>query len=81
MEIPTSASKRTSFYSFGGYNYKSSDAFAYTRSWSAKPERFPVDESANLIMVPSVMRTTKDGSIYYNPHIQTHIVDMSYAMD
>jgi iron complex outermembrane receptor protein len=31
-------------------------------------------------MVPSIMRTTKDGSIYYNPHIQTHIQDGSFAM-
>ena len=80
MEIPFSASKKTSFYSFGGYNYKSSDAFAYTRSWSAKPERFPVDANGNLLMVPSIMRTTKDGSIYYNPHIQTHINDGSFAV-
>jgi iron complex outermembrane recepter protein len=79
MEIPTSASKNTTFYSFGGYNYKSSDAFAYTRAWSAKPERFPVNEDGSLIMVPSIMRTTGDGSIYYNPHIQTHINDASIA--
>ncbi|MDN3658849.1 TonB-dependent receptor [Ferruginibacter paludis] len=80
MEIPTSASKKTTFYSFGGYNYKASDAFAYTREWSAKPERFPVTENATLIDVPSIMRSTKDGSIYYNPHIQTHIRDASLAM-
>ncbi len=80
MEIPTSISKKTTFYSFGGYNYKSSDAFAYTRAWSSKPERFPTREDGSLIMVPSVIRTTKDGSIYYNPHIQTHIKDASFAM-
>ncbi len=80
MEIPTSVSKKTTFYSFGGYNYKSSDAFAYTRSWSSRPERFPVNADGSLIMVPSIMRTTKDGSIYYNPHIQTKINDASFAM-
>jgi iron complex outermembrane receptor protein len=80
MEIPTSSSKKTTFYSFGGYNYKSSDAYAYTRSWSSKPERFPVNANGSLIMVPSIMQTTKDGSIYYNPHIQTHIKDVSFAM-
>lgn len=78
LEIP-SASKKTSFYSFGGYNYKASDAFAYTRSWDAKPERFPVNADGSLIMVNDIMRTTKDGSIYYNPHIQTHIQDASAA--
>lgn len=80
MEVPTSASKKTSFYSFGGYNYKASDAFAYTRSWSRRPERFPVNANGNLIMVPSILRTTKDGSIYYNPHIQTHINDAAFAI-
>lgn len=79
MEIPAGSSKKTSFYSFGGYNYKSSDAFAYTRSWSGKPERFPVNADGTLIMVPSIMRTTGDGSIYYNPHIQTKISDASFA--
>ena len=81
MELPTSSSKKTSFYSFGGYNYKASDAFAYTRQFDQKPERFPVDASGNLLPVPSIIRTTVDGkAIYYNPHIQTHITDVSYAM-
>ena len=80
MEIPTSTGKKTTFYSFGGYNYKSSDAFAYTRSHGSKPERFPSREDGSLIMVPSIMRTTKVGSIYYNPHIQTHIKDAAFAM-
>ena len=80
MEIPINQNKKTTFYSFGGYNHKSSDAFAYTRSWSAKPERFPVNANGSLIMLPSIMRTTNDGSIYYNPHIQTQIQDVSNAM-
>lgn len=80
MEIPTSASKKTSFYSFGGYNYKSSDAYAYTRNWSAKPERFPVNASGALLMDANIMHTANDGEIYYNPHIQTHIADASIAL-
>lgn len=79
MEAPTSASKKTTFYSFGGYNYKSSDAFAYTRAWDAKPERFPVNSDGSLIVNSSIMRSTKDGRIYYNPHIQTHIADAAFA--
>ena len=79
MEIPTSAAKKTSFYSFAGYNYKSSDAFAYTRSWNSRPERFPVNEDGTLINVPEIIRSTKDGFIYYNPHIQTQISDASFA--
>ena len=80
MEIPTSLSKRTTFYSFGGYNYKASDAYAYSRNFSAKPERFPVDAGGNLLYDPSIMRRSIDGETYYNPHIQTHIQDASIAI-
>ena len=82
MEIPTSAGGKTTFYSFGGYNYKASDAFAYTRNLHApnpRPDRYPVDDSYDPIIVPSIMRTTTDGEVYYNPHIQTHITDASMA--
>lgn len=79
MEIPTSASKKTTFYSFGGYNVKGSDAFAYTRNWSGRPQRFPVDANGNLLYDGDIMRTADDGEIYYNPHIQTKIKDASMA--
>lgn len=79
MEIPTSAKNRTTVYSFGGYNYKASDAFAYSRNWSARPQRFPVDMNGNILYDPNIMRTTNDGEIYYNPHIQTKIKDFSIA--
>jgi iron complex outermembrane receptor protein len=80
MEVPAGASNRTTFYSFGGFNYKKSDAFAYTRNFSGKPDRFPVDASGNLLMDQSIMHTSNDGEIYYNPHIQTHISDASIAL-
>ncbi|MFC4232711.1 TonB-dependent receptor domain-containing protein [Parasediminibacterium paludis] len=82
MEIPTSASKKTTFYSFGGYNYKASDAYAYTRNWSARPDRFPVNASGALIFDPNIMKVaTGNGLVdtFYNPHIQTHIKDVSLA--
>lgn len=79
MEIPTTAGGKTTFYSFGGYNYKASDAYAYSRNFSAKPERFPVDNNGNLLFVPGIMRRSADGETYYNPHIQTHISDVSLA--
>lgn len=79
MELPFSAAGTTTFYSFGGYNYKSSDAFAYSRNYSARPERFPADAAGDLILVPGIMRQTNDGETYYNPHIQTHIQDISLA--
>ena len=79
LEVPTSASGKTVIYSFGGYNHKGSDAFAYTRNWSGRPERFPVTAAGDLIFDPSIMQVTNDGEIYYNPHIQTHISDFSIA--
>jgi len=79
LEIPTSANKKTTFYSFGGYNYKSSDAFAYSRNWSGRPQRFPVDANGDILYDADIMRTTNDGEIYFNPHIQTHIKDISFA--
>jgi iron complex outermembrane receptor protein len=78
LELPGKNGK-TTFYSFGGYNYKASDAYAYTRNWSARPDRFPVDNSGDLLFVPSIMKVSGDGEIYYNPHIQTHITDFSIA--
>jgi len=80
MEVPTSANSKVTFYSFGGYNYKASDAFAYSRNYSAKPERFPVNPDGTLINVPGILRTANDGEIYFNPHIQTHVQDASLAL-
>lgn len=80
LEIPTNASGKTTFYSFGGVNYKASDAFAYTRNWSAKPSRFPVRANGSLIFDPNIMLTsTVDVDTFYNPHIKTHISDLSFA--
>lgn len=77
MELPTKGA--SSFYSFGGYNYKFSDAYAFTRNFSARPERFPTDDSWNLIDVPLIMKESNDGETYYNPHIQTKITDISWT--
>ncbi len=77
LELP--ASGNAVFYSFGGYTHKSSEAYAYTRNFSARPDRFPTDASDNLIFVPSIMRRTTDGDVYYNPVIETKISDISMA--
>ena len=79
LELPGASNAKTTFYSFGGYNYKASDAFAYTRNLSARPDRYPADANYDPIIVPSIMRTATDGEVYYNPHIQTHITDASFA--
>lgn len=78
MEIPFSAGSKTTFYSFGGYNYKASDAYAYTRN-NDNTARFPVDANGNIINDPNIMRTASDGTVFYNPHILTHITDFSMA--
>jgi iron complex outermembrane receptor protein len=82
MELPIGTSGATTFYSFGGYNYKASDAYAYTRNLSGRPDRFPIDANGDPIFVPSIMRTTDYGGpeVYYNPHIQTKISDGSLAL-
>ncbi len=76
-EIPTKSS--AIFYSFGSYNFKSSDAFAFTRNWSARPDRFPTDAMGGLIFVNGIMKNSNDGETYYSPHIQTKITDFSWT--
>ena len=89
MEIPVSTN--TTFYSFGGYNYKHSNVYAWTRSWGnpdrSQPTKFPTDANGNLIFVPSIMRVydpTKGSldtnNVYYNPQEDVYIKDMSAAV-
>jgi iron complex outermembrane recepter protein len=79
MEMPLSKKNKTTFYSFGGANQKKSEAYAYTRNWSGRPERFPTDLDGNLLFDGDIMRKDKSGEIYYNPLIQTDINDASIA--
>lgn len=77
-EIPFSKGN-TNFYSFGGFNAKSSDAYAFTRNFSARPDRFPTTSSGTLIYVPEIIMMASDGEKFFNPHIQTKIRDISFA--
>ena len=81
----------TVFYGFGGFNYKSSDAFAYTRTFhgfnplsSSRPARFPTDANGNLIFNGSIMKSIPTpgdvADTIFNPHIQSHINDVSLAV-
>lgn len=79
MEVPLNATRKTSFYAFGGYNYNYSNAYAFTRNFSARPDRFPTDANDDLIFVNDIMKNNADGETYYNPIIQTHINDASLA--
>ncbi|MBS1520153.1 MAG: TonB-dependent receptor [Bacteroidetes bacterium] len=78
-EIPIGDSK-TTFYSFGGFSYKLSDDYAFTRNFSGSPGRFPTDASGNLIPVAGIIFNTPDGDSYYNPIIETHNTDASIAL-
>ncbi|TSD63295.1 TonB-dependent receptor [Inquilinus sp. KBS0705] len=77
-EIPL-AGTRTTFYSFGGYSYKAGDAYAFTRNFSGRPERFPTTASGDLIPVSGIIFGDPSGDSYYNPHIQTHNTDIALA--
>jgi len=76
-EIPINP--KTTFYYFGGYNYKLSNVYAYTRNFPSNIKKFPTDLAGNLIYVPSIMRTASDGSIYYDPQEDVRIQDASFA--
>jgi iron complex outermembrane receptor protein len=65
------------FYAFGGFNNKKSDAYAYTRNWSARPTRFPVNSDGSLKFVPEIMFQSGSGDTSYNPRIQAKIKDIS----
>lgn len=69
----------TTLYAFGGYNYKETDAFAFTRNWSARPDRFPTTANGDMINVPGIIKEDGTGEFYFNPHIQTLISDVSLA--
>jgi len=75
MEVPLGDDIK--FYAFGSFNSKKSDAYAYTRNWSARPTRFPVNAKGGLIFVPDIMFTSGSGDTSYNPHIQANIQDIS----
>jgi len=77
-EIPIKSNDRLTLYTFGGYNRKESDAFAFTRNFSDNPERFPTD-GTDLIEVPGIIKLSSDEEYYFNPHIQTEIQDISFA--
>lgn len=64
-------------YAFGGTNLKSSDAYAFTRDFSARPQRFITGADGQLIDVPDIIRRASDGTIYYNPRILTDVNDHS----
>ncbi len=81
MELPIREDDKFLFYAFGGISAKNSDAYAFTRNFSARPERFPTDANGNLIPKPGIIFNTADDSEkYFNPRILTEINDLSLAV-
>jgi iron complex outermembrane recepter protein len=82
-EIPLT-SDRFQLYAFGGYNRKASDAYAFTRNFSADRtqngwKRTPTDAAGGAIDVPGITRRAADGTPYFNPRIATTIQDASFS--
>ena len=75
LELPVGDNIK--FYAFGGMNNKKSDAYAYTRNWSARPTRFPVNNDGSLKFVPGIMFQSGSGDTSFNPRIQAKIQDIS----
>ena len=92
MEIPIKGTN-TVFYSFGGYNDKFSEVYAYTRSWNydglrVNPTKFPTDPTTgDLIFVPGIMQVDAPAGgsvfnpdeVYYDPEEDVYIQDLSAA--
>lgn len=93
MEVPIKGTS-TVFYAFGGYNYKHSQVYAYTRSWNyddglrANPTKFPTDPTTgDLIFVPGIMKIDAPAgapfnadNVYYDPEEDVYIKDESAAV-
>jgi iron complex outermembrane recepter protein len=86
MEIPIAGTKST-FYSFGGYNYKHSNVYAWTRNFADHPEKFPTNPDGSLIFVPGIMQvlgpktsTPDPANVYYDPQEDVYIQDISDAV-
>jgi iron complex outermembrane recepter protein len=77
MEIPIKGSN-TKFFSFGGYNYKHSNVYAYTRSWDyadssgqtlrSNMTKFPTDAAGNLVFVGGIMKIDAPNGTPYDPN-------------
>ena len=85
-EIPI-AGTHSKFYFFGGYNRKLSTVYAYTRNFSANPQKFPTNPDGTLIFDANIMKVAGAGdgtigsnNVYYNPQEKVYITDKSFAL-
>lgn len=73
-------------YSFGGYNAKHSNAYAWTRAWS-NPLRFPTNSNGDIVFLPNIMKVQSSSNdsisannVYYNPQEDVYMKDYSAAL-
>ena len=85
-ELPIAGTK-TTFYSFGGVNYKHSNVYAWSRNFGDHPEKFPTDANGRLIFVPGIMHVfdptpgqLDTANVFYNPEEDVYIKDGSIAV-
>ncbi|HEY4965961.1 MAG TPA: TonB-dependent receptor, partial [Puia sp.] len=85
LEIPIAGTK-TTFYSFGGYNYKHSNVYAWSRNYYDNPQRYPTNADGSLIFVPGIMHVwdptpgqLDTANVFYNPQEDVYIQDLSFA--
>ncbi|MBK8405382.1 MAG: TonB-dependent receptor [Saprospiraceae bacterium] len=72
-------------YAFGGFNNKSSEAYAFSRNFSGKPNRFITNTSGQLVDIPGIIKKSGDTNTatadsYFNPIIATDVQDFSAAV-
>ena len=86
LEIPIAGTKST-FYSFGSYNAKHSNVYAWTRNFYNHPEKFPTNADGTIKFVPSIMhvagpptQTPDPNNVFYNPQEDVYIQDISDAV-
>ena len=84
MEIPVA--EKTTFYSFGSYNYKHSNVYAWTRNFYNHPEKFPTNGDGTIKFLPGIMHIAGPASqafdpnnVFYNPQEDVYITDISEA--
>ncbi|HRI00183.1 MAG TPA: TonB-dependent receptor [Saprospiraceae bacterium] len=75
-------SNNLSVYANGGYNSKNADAYAFTRNFSARPDRFVTNANGDLVRVDGIIMDSKETETagadqFFNPHIQTEVSDLS----
>ena len=86
MELPIKGTK-TTFYSYGSYNHKHSNVYAWSRNFVDHPEKFPTNPDGSLIFDPSIMKVfdptpgqLDTANVFYNPQEDVYIKDISNAI-